>query len=78
MRLVFAVMFGAGAAILSMVGPSRSLGMALYFAAPVLAFVAFVLAVLTTAAWLFRPRAASLAIVERRLAELEGLLRSGR
>lgn len=75
---VFAVLFGVGAAILSMVGSLHSFGMALYFAAPVLAFVAFVLGVLTTVAWLFRPRAASLAIIERRLADLEVLLRSGR
>ncbi len=74
---VCAVLFGLGAAFVSGLGRLHSLGMTLYFAAPVLAFVTFVLAVLTTAAWLFRPRAASLATIERRLAALEELLRRG-
>ncbi len=56
----------------------RWLGAAILFGVPVLAALDLIVAILTTAAWLFRPRAASLAIIERRLAALEELLRSGR
>jgi len=41
----------------------------------VFAILAVVLALLTTVAWLFRPRSASLAAIERRLAALEELLK---
>jgi hypothetical protein len=41
----------------------------------VLAILATFLAVLTTVAWLFRSRSGSLAVIERRLAALEDLLR---
>lgn len=40
----------------------------------ILAILALFLAVLSTVAWLFRPRAASLAAIERRLAAIERLL----
>ena len=46
--------------------------------AGIFAILAFVLAMMTTVAWLFRSRAASLAVLERRLAALEELLRRGR
>lgn len=44
----------------------------------ILFILALFLAVLTTIAWLFRPRAASLTAIERRLAALEELLRRSR
>lgn len=44
----------------------------------ILFILALFLAVLTTVAWLFRSRAASLAAIERRLAALEELLRRSR
>ncbi len=59
-------------------GAWHSVGAAIYFGAPVLALMDLIIAILTTAAWLFRPRAASLAIIERRLADLEELLSRGR
>lgn len=44
----------------------------------IFAILAMFLAVLSTVAWLFRSRTASLAVIERRLAALEDLLRRTR
>ncbi len=73
-------LFGATMVTIRFWGGSfmRWVGVGIFYGVPVLAFLAFVLALLTTAAWLFRPRAASLALIERRLAALEALLRQGR
>jgi hypothetical protein len=46
--------------------------------AGIFAILAFVIAMMTTVAWLFRSRAASLAVLARRLAALEELLRRER
>ena len=51
---------------------------AIAIVAGIFAILAFVIAMMTTVAWLFRSRAASLAVLERRLAALEELLRRGR
>jgi len=44
----------------------------------ILSILGLLLAVLATVAWLFRPRTASLAAIQRRLAALEELLARGR
>lgn len=55
-------------------GASRDAMRAVVLVLGVLGILALFLAVLMTVAWLFRSRAASLAVIERRLAALEELL----
>jgi uncharacterized membrane protein len=56
-------------------GVWRWVAIGIYYGVPVLAGLTLIIAILTTTAWLFRPRGASLAAIERRLAALEDLIR---
>ena len=70
------------AGIIGVLAPARDNGEGMYIAFTLLGLIgglAFVLAILTTAAWLFRSRTSTMTAIEMRLASLEDLIeRSGR
>ena len=78
--LAFVPLLGISIFMIRMVsdGWTRDAVRVLVLIAGVVAILAAFVALMSTVAWLYRPRTASLAVIERRLAALEAMLRRER